>query len=194
MGHLIRKDFRLLRSPLVLLVAAGLGFMMSLIPQPVIYVGPLMGLYLGLSVDWAEVGENRAVFVNSLPVERKKVVQTKYVEGLILAVVGNATALLLKFVANMVIDSTSFSYTYIDFFVGVGITLLILAFYFPFQTAFGPTAIFVMFTAAIMLLNPFIYYLGKISYSRVVIMVFIFALAYVCSYFPALRIYRKKDF
>ncbi|HEX7064394.1 MAG TPA: ABC-2 transporter permease [Bacillales bacterium] len=195
MVHLIRKDFRLLSSPQVLLVAAGLGFTMSLIPQPVIYTGPLIALFLVISIDWAEIGESKAMFLNSLPIGRKSFVQTKYLEGIVIAAIGNAAAPFLKFFADRVIDSTGFSFVNIDFGIGTGTTLFILACYYPCRMAFGPTVSIMIFIAAMMLLNPLMYFVNMIpSYTWLAVAILFFVLAYACSYYPALRIYRKKDF
>lgn len=193
--HLLRKDFRLLRSPQYFLIAIVLGLLMSFTSQSMTYMGPFIALFLIVSVDWAEADEKRDVFINSLPVKRKDVVQTKYVEGLVLAVLVNVVTPLLEVPFNMVTNSTSTSFTFITFCVGISITLLILAFYYPFLIAFGRIVTFVALIATAMFLNPFLYYMDQIPNTRIlVIVLLIFAMAYGYSYFPALQIYRKKDF
>lgn len=192
---LIRKDMRLLCSPQFLMILMGLEILIVFTTRSTRFIGPLFALFLMILIDWEDVRENRVVFLNSLPIERKNVVQAKYIEGILLAVIANLTVFPLLFVENLVFNDTGFWVAFTPFCMGVSITLFILAFYYPLLIAFGRAVPFVVLIAVTMLMTPFLYYMDQITNSLLLAIVLLgFVLVYGFSYFPALWMYRKKDF
>lgn len=202
MTNVARKDFLLLLNWGTVLAFGFLAFASAASMLPVGAAAALYTMVFPIGIAAYEDKYKGQKLVCSLPVKRKEIVNTRYVEGMIFSLMGYLLAFTIyNFVAYMrEFELVSFSVT--ELMISLTISLVMLAVFYPINFLYGMISVYVSFGAFVvfvMFIRPLVYTLnitGAFSnvdmYSLVLFIGVV--LLYGLSYLRSLNIYRKRDF
>ncbi|CAM4469541.1 ABC-2 transporter permease [Paenibacillus tarimensis] len=151
MFNLIRKDMLVVRFYylFIVLYAIFFGFIMNN-EASTILVGALSAIMLVMFSVSLETKSKSILFIGSLPVKRKQIVQAKYAVVIVFLIIGLFMSLLVHLVSLYVLDNPV-EWTWMQASLTTGIVLLFASLFFPVYYWLGDRAAQVVSLLAIFL-------------------------------------------
>ncbi|QED48771.1 ABC-2 transporter permease [Cytobacillus dafuensis] len=209
MYSLILKDYLMLKR-MILLITCVIAFFHILQNPPTLAIS-MAGIFFISSVGSFEDRSNSHIMLNSLPLNRKNIISSKYVGALIFGVFAVMMSVIFQAVFYFVFHIYDHPFPEVKhLFIGMLCILLFTSIYFPILYKFGEkyTRIVTMFLViAIIAFGQIMMYLLKdqvleiqqfLSQFTVNQLIFagglIIAIIYLVSWFCTIKIYEAKDF
>lgn len=164
--------------------------------QSVMYIGTFISVFCAYIMTNIDNKDHSQALIISLPVSRRDVINSKYIEGLMYAMAGPILVFLLQFVR--IITGSELLPFYPGVIISMAIALLMLAILHPFSLGFGTavltTIFFVMFFLFMYpLIYLFIFAQGRGGNAIFAVILFTCVILYGLSYLLSMKIYKEKD-
>lgn len=201
MLNVARKDFLLMANRWIVLGLVVFAFIVAAGQYPVVSAAMLFTLYFPFNIAVYDDKYNGQKLISSLPVKRKEIIHTRYIEGIVFTLMGYVLGLVETNFIEFIRWHKWIPFSMVELFASIALGLLLFAIFYPFNFAFGMASslvAFAVYMVIIMFERPFVYYIGKtgvVEESWFYVIVFIGVLIlYGLSYILSLKIYQKKDF
>lgn len=201
MTHLLKKDIRLVTKPWLLLIILVYGMFFGSLPEPdlLVFTGPLIVLLFAIRIVEYDNNNDSHEWLNSLPIRRKDVVNTKYAEGVIFTIVGCLAAFVLQFPVSLALGSGENAMFYPEMMIAAGAAFCILAVFYPltFTLGMGYSIFFTLILFVPLTIVPHTSLVEQLEAPGgggvVGIALLVCVLMYYVSYILSVRIFKRKD-
>ena len=201
MLNVARKDFLLMANGWLVLGLVVFAFIVAAGQYPVVSAAMLFTLYFPFNIAVYDDKHNGQKLILSLPVKRKEIIHTRYMEGIVFTLMGYVLGLTETNFIEFIRWHKWIPFSATELFASIALGLLLFTIFYPFNFKFGMASSVVAFGVYmifIMFERPVIYYVGKTgvfneSWFYVSVLIGVLIL-YGLSYLLSLRIYQQKDF